>query len=181
LATSGRATADRCAGGFERSGKCKRLSVERSEVSLVGRPYSHSIVLRHGNALICPRKFFPPATKNRLRDPSEICAIDFKHEFRRFAICSVSATIGIDWPICDLRSDRAPSAPRQKTPSPVAAGASLGSWQGRNHHNFNEHPRSPKVGREASPHRRGLSDRPTRSKQNCDLRTDACQRSRPGR
>jgi len=28
------------------------------------------------------------------------------------------------------------------------------SWQGRNHHNFNEHPRSPKVGREASPRRR---------------------------
>jgi len=91
-------------------------------------PHSHSIVLRHGNALICPRKFFPPATKNRLRDPSEICAIDFKNEFRRSAICLVSAAIGIDWPICDLRSDRPPSAPRQKTPSP---GASLGSWQGR--------------------------------------------------
>jgi len=29
-----------------------------------------------------------------------------------------------------------------------------GSWHGRNHHNFNEHPRSPKVGREASPRRR---------------------------
>jgi hypothetical protein len=28
------------------------------------------------------------------------------------------------------------------------------SWHGRNHHNFNEHPRSPKVGREASPRRR---------------------------
>src|SRR5207302_2224234 len=30
----------------------------------------------------------------------------------------------------------------------------IGSWQGCNHHNFNEHPRSPKVGREASPRRR---------------------------
>src|SRR5258708_38094593 len=28
------------------------------------------------------------------------------------------------------------------------------SWHGRNHHNFNEHPRSPKTGREASPRRR---------------------------
>jgi hypothetical protein len=28
------------------------------------------------------------------------------------------------------------------------------SRQGRNHHNFNEHPRSPKVRGEASPHRR---------------------------
>src|SRR5215831_11753284 len=27
----------------------------------------------------------------------------------------------------------------------------------------------------------GWPDRPTRSKQNCDLRIDACQRSRPGR
>jgi NADPH:quinone reductase-like Zn-dependent oxidoreductase len=40
------------------------------------------------------------------------------------------------------------------------------SWHGRNHHNFNEHPGAPKV---------------TRSKQNCDLRTDACRLSRPGR
>src|SRR5262245_14776439 len=31
---------------------------------------------------------------------------------------------------------------------------SSGSGQGRNHHNFNEHPGSPKVGREASPYRR---------------------------
>lgn len=29
-----------------------------------------------------------------------------------------------------------------------------GSWHGRNHHDFNEHPRSPKVGREASSRRR---------------------------
>jgi hypothetical protein len=36
------------------------------------------------------------ATKNRLTDPSKIRALDFKQEFRRFAICSVSATIGID-------------------------------------------------------------------------------------
>jgi hypothetical protein len=35
-----------------------------------------------------------------------------------------------------------------------ASQACNGSWHGRNHHNFNEHPRSPKVGREASPRRR---------------------------
>jgi predicted nucleotidyltransferase len=28
------------------------------------------------------------------------------------------------------------------------------SWHGRNHHDFNEHPGSPKTGREASPRRR---------------------------
>jgi hypothetical protein len=32
--------------------------------------------------------------KNRLQDPSEICALDFKEKLRRFKICSVSATIG---------------------------------------------------------------------------------------
>ncbi|ESW87697.1 hypothetical protein X772_11580 [Mesorhizobium sp. LSJC280B00] len=40
--------------------------------------------------------------KNRLPDPSEICALEFKGEFRRFKICSVSATIGIDWSIFDI-------------------------------------------------------------------------------
>ncbi len=37
---------------------------------------------------------------------------------------------------------------------PALACLLLRSWQGRNHHNFNEHPRSPKVGREASSYRR---------------------------
>jgi hypothetical protein len=34
--------------------------------------------------------------KNRLPDPSEICALEFKAEFRRFGIDSISATIDID-------------------------------------------------------------------------------------
>jgi hypothetical protein len=59
-------------------------------------PHSHSMVLSHGNALIFQRKFFLRTAKNRLTDPSEIFALDFKHEFRRSAICSVSATIGIN-------------------------------------------------------------------------------------
>jgi hypothetical protein len=34
--------------------------------------------------------------KNRLPDPPEICALEFKGKFRRFGIGTVSATIGID-------------------------------------------------------------------------------------
>jgi hypothetical protein len=37
-------------------------------------------------------------TKNHLANPSENCALDFNHEFRPYAICSVSATIDIDRP-----------------------------------------------------------------------------------
>jgi len=35
-------------------------------------------------------------TKNRLLDPSEIRAFDFKREFRDSKTCWASATIGID-------------------------------------------------------------------------------------
>jgi hypothetical protein len=52
--------------------------------------------LCHGNALTFQRKFFLLATKNRLADPSKNHALDFKHEFGRSAVCSVSATIGIN-------------------------------------------------------------------------------------
>src|SRR5688572_5206014 len=34
--------------------------------------------------------------ENQLCDPSEVCALDFKREFLRSAICSVPATIGPD-------------------------------------------------------------------------------------
>jgi hypothetical protein len=40
--------------------------------------------------------------KNRLTDPSEIRALDFKDEFRQFAICPVSATIDVDWSILKI-------------------------------------------------------------------------------
>jgi hypothetical protein len=40
-------------------------------------------------------KFFLRITKNRLADPSEICALDFKGQFHLFGICAVSATIGV--------------------------------------------------------------------------------------
>jgi hypothetical protein len=42
--------------------------------------------------------------KNRLPDPSEICALEFKGEFCRFGICTVSATIDINWSIFDISS-----------------------------------------------------------------------------
>jgi hypothetical protein len=62
-------------------------------------PHSHSIIFVHGNALKFRRKFFQCTLKHRAPDPSEICALDFKENFRRFAIWSISATIGIDWSI----------------------------------------------------------------------------------
>jgi hypothetical protein len=55
--------------------------------------------LNDSSALIFQRKFFQRARKNRLPNPSEICALDLKREFRRLRVCSVSATIGINWSI----------------------------------------------------------------------------------
>jgi hypothetical protein len=45
-------------------------------------------------------------TKNRLTDPSENRALEFKGEFPRFENSLVSATIGINWSICgDVRQN----------------------------------------------------------------------------
>ena len=44
-------------------------------------------------------QIFPLTTKNRIPDPSEILALEFKGEFRRSAICLVSKTIDIGWSI----------------------------------------------------------------------------------
>jgi hypothetical protein len=53
---------------------------------LHGRHVSpHSIVLSDRNALNLQRKYFSYMQKNRLADPSKICALDFKREFS--AIC----------------------------------------------------------------------------------------------
>jgi hypothetical protein len=65
------------------------------------RPHSHSIVFNHGNALIFQRKFLPSTAKNRRIDPSKICALEFKGNFRGFGICSFSPIIEIDWSICE--------------------------------------------------------------------------------
>jgi hypothetical protein len=58
-------------------------------------PRSHSIVLNDCNTLNSKCEFFLHTMKNRIFDPSEICALDFKREFRRFEICLVSVTIDI--------------------------------------------------------------------------------------
>jgi hypothetical protein len=85
-------------------------------------PHSHSIVLSYGNALIFQRKFFLHATKNRLCDPSENRALDFKREFRRFRTCSVSMTIGINRSIlADSASMIGRTGSGKKTVSPPAA------------------------------------------------------------
>ncbi|MGC2833822.1 MAG: hypothetical protein WA238_06455 [Methylocella sp.] len=52
--------------------------------------------------------------KHRAPDPSEIYALDFEEEFRRSAICSVSATIGIDRPIFHIDCKERPEDLRGK-------------------------------------------------------------------
>jgi hypothetical protein len=107
-------------------------------MSFAAQPFlhSHSMIFGHGKALIERRKSFMRGTKNRPADPSEICALDFKQEFARFPISSVSATIGIDRSIFAIsgpptphwlagekyrhrRSERRPSA---KMGTPVTSG-----------------------------------------------------------
>jgi hypothetical protein len=46
--------------------------------------------------------------KNRLPDPSEICALELKAKIGKFGLCLVSATIAIDRPIFS----KSPSASR---------------------------------------------------------------------
>jgi hypothetical protein len=55
-------------------------------------PHSHSIILSDRNASNSECKFFPHMTKNRLADPSEICALEFKGEFAQFRNWLVSAS-----------------------------------------------------------------------------------------
>ena len=86
--------------------------------------HSHSIVLCDGNTLNFQRKFFLRVPKNRLRDPSESCALDFKQEYRRSVICSVSATIGISCSIFGLRSDRTVVNASPKRPSAATSRSS---------------------------------------------------------
>ena len=83
----------------------------------MGQNHSHSIVLSHRNTLNFQRKFFQRATKNRLADPSENRALDFKHEFRRHAICSISATIGINRSILEFFGCPRAMCPAGKRPS----------------------------------------------------------------
>jgi hypothetical protein len=68
----------------------------------------------HRNVLILRRQFFSRIPKNRIPDPSENRALEFKWEFRRFGICSVSAAIGINWSIFYVAAATALSARLQK-------------------------------------------------------------------
>ena len=59
------------------------------------------------------------------------------------------------WGEADMAGRAALLVPVENDPKRTTASCfSRLSRQGRNHHNFNEHPRSPKVRGEASPHRR---------------------------
>jgi hypothetical protein len=55
------------------------------------------MIFNNHKPLIQPSKCIRRSPKNRPPDPSEICALDFKGEFRQSAICSASATIDIYW------------------------------------------------------------------------------------
>jgi hypothetical protein len=55
--------------------------------------------------------------KDRFPDPSEIRALDLKGEFLRFAICPVSATIGIDRSIFKICGESGVIGLAGKTPS----------------------------------------------------------------
>jgi len=77
-------------------------SSSQATLLLAALHHSHSIVSSDRNALNSTHKFFLHAMKNRPPNPAEICALESKGEFRRFKICSVAATIGIDWSIFDI-------------------------------------------------------------------------------
>ena len=69
--------------------------------------------------------------KNRLPDPSEICALEFKGEFRRFEICPISGTIDIDRSILGVsRGNELGQLDREKTVS----GDSRGGYAKRTRH-----------------------------------------------
>jgi hypothetical protein len=79
------------------------------------------MIFGYHKTLIWRDKFLRGTVKHRLRDPSEIRALDFKGEFRRSAICSPSATIAINGSIIRLLQ-RQPNirSTVKNTVSPVA-------------------------------------------------------------
>jgi hypothetical protein len=85
-------------------------------------PHSHSIVSAHRNVLNFKRYLFPGAAKDRLGSPSKTRALDFKSEFGRSAICSVSVTIDNAWSIFQINCKGLSSWPSQKRPSAMTEG-----------------------------------------------------------
>jgi hypothetical protein len=87
----------------------------------------------HRNALIFKRQFFLRIAKNRLVDPSEIRALDLKHESQQSAISSLSATISIDWSIFAIGGAKGHPCSREKYRHRpvVSTGSSSASLSGR--------------------------------------------------
>ena len=93
-------------------------------------PHSHSIVLRDRNALNFQCKHFPFTPKNRLRDPSENQALEFKTEFRPSATYSVSSTIGTNWSIhSNLSSCSGHASPRRKDRHALRRNGQTAPWE----------------------------------------------------
>jgi hypothetical protein len=66
--------------------------------------------------------------KSRLPDPSEICALEFKGEFLRFRICSVSTTIDIDRSIFQISGKRGLVSVVEKKTVSVFANVEKDRW-----------------------------------------------------
>jgi hypothetical protein len=64
-------------------------------------------------------------TKNCPIGPSKTRALDFKREIPRFAICSVSAIVGIVRSILEIFGESGVSSSTQKRPSAMAKCASV--------------------------------------------------------
>jgi hypothetical protein len=98
----------------------KRTTLEHSNAAGSRRLYFRSLPLdyfqpwqkRWSSCAI-----FLHAVKNRLADPSEIFALEFKGEFRQIGICSVSTIIGIDWSIFEVCKKNDITGVAQKRPA----------------------------------------------------------------
>jgi hypothetical protein len=73
-------------------------------------------------------QIFRRTIKHRLLDTSEIRALDFKGEFRRSAICSVSATIGINRSIFEIPCENSVIGLAEKRPSAFTPTIASGTW-----------------------------------------------------
>jgi hypothetical protein len=94
------------------------LLAARRELVATGWFHSHSIIPSHARPLISRCKLFRRTTKNRLPGLSKTSVLQFKWKFRRFKICLVHVTIGIDRSIfVILAPNRAMGLAEQKTVS----------------------------------------------------------------
>jgi hypothetical protein len=100
------------------------IRVRKVMTSPLPFPHSHSIVLRDRNALNFKCKFFLWTTKNRLSDPSEISALEFKG--RIFADSESAGFIDYRQRLVDfLQTSRAHGRNTGKRPSAPIIGRAL--------------------------------------------------------